>query len=91
MARQPSQPTFIRAAWRPLAAGLASLALSAWLHYTSAPPPASETVDLSCRVATLAPLAEDVKNQKIVKVTNDICRRHLGLVSWCFRLCPEGR
>ncbi len=57
MRLQPSQPSFIRAAWRPLAAGLASLALCAYLHCSMAPPPAPETVDLDCKLSRLAPLA----------------------------------
>jgi len=54
----PPGPSFIRAAMRPLAAGLASLALSVCLHCATAPPPAPEAVDLSCKLPTLAPLAE---------------------------------
>jgi hypothetical protein len=58
MGSQANQASFIRAATRPLAAGLASLALCATLHYAAAPPPAPESVDLSCKLPTLTPLAE---------------------------------
>lgn len=64
MTLQPSHPTFIRAALRPLAAALASLALCACLHCATAPPPPPETIDLSCKLPTLAPLAETKEMQE---------------------------
>jgi hypothetical protein len=53
----PAQPSFLGAAMRPLAAGLASLALSACLHFITPAPPGPEAVDLNCKLPTLAPLA----------------------------------
>jgi hypothetical protein len=79
----PAHPSFIHTAMRPLAAGLASLALCACLHCATAPPPAPETVDLSCKLPTLAPLAETKEVQEKggivigVALASFSCQQHL--------------
>jgi len=79
----PGHPSFIRAAIRPLGAGLGSLALCACLHCATAPPPAPETVDLSCKLPTLAPLAETKEVQEkggiVIGVASASfsCQRHM--------------